>query len=767
MYCIKTFIRPGIEASKNITVTTLYTHSLYACAGGNEAVKEKIKNTNEVIQKVISIAKKLKLPTHQSELERISSALLSGKVQIGFVGLTNAGKSATVSSFIGSPFLPSTLQRQTVGSIRVVHDPTCTHGELFGTRDGLTVSLASGIYSVHSRIEELNTNDHINDIRYSELVLYAPVTLFSELEENFAPEFLDMGGSCENIPSQQAIIAQKTALKSLAAIVLVVSADDVSKTTVTDLVENLKQVHPGLMEKQSRVLVLINKYDMCYDDENKGSWGPDRIQKEMANHIGVPIEQTVCFSAKYALLAQKWLRDPSAVTQRKFFEEYFFLQSTPEKDSIAICSLEKPTQENVKKLAEGLEKFSRFQEVKTKLQWALCVNGREVLLDSAVDNGCAEVSKMEEAISHRIQEIDIRGKENKLEQQKAQTEKVEQFFQSQTLFPKTLTQFFEIQLNALVATLENDINIQSSFKVSHLKKNYDSQQQALKHVLDARKDMLQEGKEQIFKAWKYGILQMKQTLLANLKQLLQHLKEKVASENITDIFNLNGVEPLKLLETISESFESVEQQPDFSQCTAIGDDALKAAIQPCTETRQRRNEQKTTTQRFLIFPTDLGYNEVINYQVTVFEINAENLLRALHQFASFCSDHVRNSLLKVLNDVANKLSQALWDELKQLSEEPITLKEKVLQKSKKEVAELETENKLLGEAKKTLCEPPSPTGKKREFEEEDDDVITPVKKLKKPGECVIIIIGMYARDCMQQHHIYNYHIIMSLLLLFP
>ncbi len=235
---------------------------------------------------------------------------------------------------------------------------------------------------------------------------------------------------------------------------------------------------------------------------------------------------------------------------------------------------------------------------------------------------------------------------------------------------------------------------------------------------------------------------MKQTLLTNLKQLLQHLKEQVASENITDIFNLNRVEPLKLLETISKSFKSVEQ-PDFSQCTAIGDDAIKAVIQPCTETRQR-NEQKTTTQWILIFPTD--YNEVVNYQVTVFEINAKNLQRALHQFASFCSDHVRNSLLKVLNDVAKKLFQALWHELKQLSDKPITLKnkalkdaEKVLQKSKQEVAELEAENKLLGEAKKTLCEPPSPTSKKREFEQEDDDVITPVKKLKKPGECVIII----------------------------
>ncbi len=683
------------------------------------------------------------MTTHQSELERISSALVSGKVQIGFVGLTNAGKSATVNSFIGSPFLPSTLQRQTVSSIRIVHDPTLSRGKLFGTKnssDGSMVSetLASGIDSVRSCIEELNTNDRIKDIRYSELILHAPVKIFSEFE-NFAPEILDMGGSGENIPSHQAIIAGETALKSLAAIVLVVSADDVSKTTVTDLVENLKRVHPGLMEKQSRVLVIINKYDMCYDDENEESWGPDRIQKEMANHIGVPIEQTVFFSAKYALLAQEWLRDPSAVTKKKFLKYFHILQSTPESNSIAIS--ETHTQENVKKLAEGLEKFSRFQEVKTKLQWALCVNGPEILLDSAVDNGCAEVSKMEEPISHRIQEIDIRGKESKLEKQKAQTHKVEQFFQSNTFFPETIAQSFEIQLNALVAAFENDINIKSSFEVAHLKTEYENEQQALEHVRDARENMLQEGQKKVLKAWNEGITQMELTLLKNLKQCLQDLKEKVASENITDIFNLSGVEPRVLLETVSESFESVEQ-PDCSQCTAIGDDAFKAAIQPSTRTRQR-NEQKSKNFLNFIIPDKIEFTKVVDYTVTVFEINTKSLHRALHQFASFCSDHVRNSLLKMLKHVANTLSEALWCELKRLSEEPIKLKNKSLkdaeedlQEFKKEVAELETANKLLRKAKKTLCESPSPTGKKRERDEDDDVVITSVEK---PGECVIII----------------------------
>ncbi len=205
---------------------------------------------------VTTIAKKLEMFTHSQELERISSALTSGKVQIGVVGLTNAGKSTTANSFIGSHFLPSSIQRQTVSSICIVHDPKSPSEELFGRRkssDDL-VSLASGIDSIHSHIEIFNTNDRNNDIRYSELILYANVEIFSEIEETFAPEILDMPGTCDEFSSQQAITVAKTALKSLAAIVLVVSAEDVCKGEVTKLVDGIKTLHPGLMEKQSRVL---------------------------------------------------------------------------------------------------------------------------------------------------------------------------------------------------------------------------------------------------------------------------------------------------------------------------------------------------------------------------------------------------------------------------------------------------------------------------------------------------------------------------------
>ncbi len=50
----------------------------------------------------------------------------------------------------------------------------------------------------------------------------------------------------------------------------------------------------------------------------------------------MPIEQTVCFSATNAQEAQKWQRNPSAVSEDVYDAKYLYfkLQVTPEIDSI-------------------------------------------------------------------------------------------------------------------------------------------------------------------------------------------------------------------------------------------------------------------------------------------------------------------------------------------------------------------------------------------------------------------------------------------------
>ena len=59
-----------------------------------------------------------------------------------------------------------------------------------------------------------------------------------------------------------------------------------------------------MMEKQNRLLILINKYDMCYDG-NQLSWSPAQLKANVAAYLKVSMEQVVLFSAKSALEARK------------------------------------------------------------------------------------------------------------------------------------------------------------------------------------------------------------------------------------------------------------------------------------------------------------------------------------------------------------------------------------------------------------------------------------------------------------------------------
>ena len=672
------------------------------------------------------------MSTHSQELERISSALLSGKVQIGLVGLTNAGKSATANSFIGSPFLPSSFQRQTVSSIRIVHDPASPNGELFGRKkysDGL-VHLASGGKSVKSFLAKLNIEDRKSEIQYTELILHASVAILSEIGQAFAPEILDMPGTSDTFTSQKTTAAAKTALKSLAAIILVVSADDVSKDAVTKLIEDIKTLHPGLMEKQNRIIVLINKYDLCYDG-NKCSWATEKLQVEMAEHIGISTEQTVCFSATYAQEAQKWLRDPSAVTKDMYGKKYYDLRSTPKRDTVG--SLEEYTEENVKKLAEVLEKFSGIQEVKTKLQWALCVNGSEILLESAVDDCRGEISKMKATICQKVKELNIQEKEKSVENQRAQVEKVSQFVQNtcefKTSFPKMVAESFALKLNTVTSKLVNDISTQAFFNSIDLKREHDSEKDVLECVEHTRQTMLKGAEDKVNDTWSVGIAEMKKNLSIEFKSMLKGLQQDLVIQHLTDLLDVNVVDQNKLLDTLV--FPSVKQ-PDFVECTAISDEAIRPAIRLST----RKNMAASKEFRYLIFFSQtIDYANVVNYNETVFEINFESLNTSFKQLALFCSSRVQNSLLKILEDVASKLSQALTCELQKLSKEPIQLKkneleaaEQDLQISKKDVTKLENACRALVDANRKLSGSLYPVGKKRTHEEDSS--------IKKPGECM-------------------------------
>ena len=232
------------------------------------------------------------------QLERIAMVLTSGRVQVGLVGLTNSGKSTTLNALMHLDILPSSFQRQTVSSVCIKHSPNSS-GELYGRRtttDNLAL-LESGVQSIRSFIADLNEQDRTTGVVFAELVLHAPFPCLSRLGEKVELEIFDTPGTSESNSSNVTAV-WSTALNNLAAIILILSADRVFEDPQDTLLEKIRSLHPLMMEKKNRLLILVNKYDICFDG-NKESWSPAELRARVCSYIDVPEEQIVLLSANW------------------------------------------------------------------------------------------------------------------------------------------------------------------------------------------------------------------------------------------------------------------------------------------------------------------------------------------------------------------------------------------------------------------------------------------------------------------------------------
>ena len=672
--------------------------------------EKKVAEAKGAVIAIKPIADGLNETESSKQLERIATVLTSGKVQMGLVGLTNSGKSTTLNALMELDILPSSFQRQTVSSVCIKHSSSSS-GELYGrkaTDDDLAL-LASGVQAIRSFIANLNEHDRKDSIVYSELVLHTPFPCLSRTE-SIELEIYDTPGTSES-SSRNVASAWNTALNDLAAIVLILSADRVFEVSQDALLEKIRSLHPYMMEKQNRLLVLINKYDMCFDG-NQESWSPAQLKANVAIYLEVPTEQVVLFSAKSALEARKWKQNPSAVDEDKYGEVYYKLRRTPEKE--AVASLKAFTPENVKKLAEVLESFSRIRDVESKLLWKLCVNGRQILLESAVDDSLREIAKLKSAVKEKIKAVGVEAKKVSVAQQEELIGKVKQQLENNCKrkidesLPSLTLSAFEVQLSAIISTLENQLVSTASGRMARLQGQFDDKNRIIQLVLGVRNGMIQFGRDKVSQTWDAGINQMKVQLTAQLRQLLQELKQDIVTAQLTNHLNFESVDPGRLAERLS--FPPVNQ-PAFEQFVGTNAAAMNALVLPRSVTRTRIEYRRETVGRdFWGNKKKKNLPHSVQYQATIFEANITDLSGAFEQLASFCATHVRSSLVAILRDQATKLSQILWSNLQELSKQPLSMLESELQAKKKElslgdekVTALETKSQELDQAESVLC----------------------------------------------------------------
>ena len=653
---------------------------------GDQATKERLQETNQIISSIISIASKLHFSRSSQELQRISSDITSCRVQMGLLGLTNSGKSTTLNSLIGQKFLPVAYHRQTVASVRIVHDPKYPQGKLVQKdmqKDALICS--EGVRDIETHIKALDDDFRDNSTVDSEVILHVPFHFLRE--KAMTLEIFDTPGTGEDNFSNASIIVN-TVMNNFAAIVLTIAADDVSKKEVTDLTKKIRSVHPYLMEARSRLLVLINKYDLCFKPNQKGCLTPDELKAKVAKEIEVPKEQIILFSAESALEARKWKHDPSSVDDLTYTEVYCKLCRSPEKEAVRPLKefTAQSNYENVRKMADVLERFSGIQEVESKLFWKLCINGQEILLQSAVDDSIREVNKLKSATDEKISGIHL----------------IEGHCSIIRGLLTTVLNELEDQLALKRSNLEHSVNEAVISRMGYFQRKSERKNEITQQILSARNGIKEIGKEKLAEAWRESIEIIKSKLPEVLMQLLQKLE---IPDNFSKFLDFKSINVSSLVDTLS--FPEVHQ-PTLDQLPdiMIRDSAIQTHILSHTKTRP-----KIVHVKMRVGKTWLGkaikkkLPQTVNENYTEFSVKIDDCRSAFKRFASHLATHIRTSFEQILREMCDVLSQSLLDlyeqEIDKMKQE-LKLNVTNLSDMTREVADLKAIHSELEEAELKL-----------------------------------------------------------------
>ena len=658
---------------------------------------------NQIITAVKMVADELEANESAERLQQISSALsnLSCSVKVGVFGLTNSGKSCTMNALLGQNFLPMSAQRESVCPVCVQHDPEAP-GTLFGRSkadDSLNPLALLGSESIRPSIKELNSEDYIRgDTQYAELVLRAPVLcLRGKALTNY--EIYDTPGVSGEENSIASALA-KYALEESDAIVLVISFDSAGFKTLTDFVEQIKRVHPNIMEQKNRMLVLINKYDLYFEGNDLAtySWDPETIKEIIARQIAVPTQQIHYFSAKLALKARLWKLDPSIASEYVYQMLYAYLCNTPVGKDIG--SLKECTPENVLKLADICERFSRIHEVEDKLCETLFSSSLNILLKSSVDDSYGEINKLEHATHKKIENL-----KKEVDKMNSLIQQISDFidchcrkFISSSL--DNLHQSYRENLKTNAEMLREKIIAESHRVALSISKQFETEEELKTCVVAVRNKVIDFSHAEIRNLWNNSIQRLKSKLQLQLNSLLSKLKQDVDNAYLNDHLSFECVVPDSLVERLSFP-------PAKEFVSSISDADVGAFILPCNISRQRSEIREKTylgSHRYYFFgPRDetvVPHTVLVDYKATVYEINVENYRRVFETFASKCADFITNDL--DTEKQKSMLSKIFLKELQKISKVSLTTLTKSLDSKQEQQQDYEKKIMFLVDKRQEL-----------------------------------------------------------------
>lgn len=356
-------------------------------------------------------------------LKRIKNRFELGKLKAGVVGLTNSGKSTFLNALLGKKYLPTSVQSQTAKKVSIIHTPN-SPGELWVSkqREDAPVHIASDCESIQAQLLEMNTKVRHGDSEpLLNLMLHAPILFLAQVDE-IELELSDTPGMYE-AAAGNTTIDSNVAIEEMSAFILILNLQFLKTESEANIIKSLIKSHPNLFSKLSRIIILVNAYDVAFLDDNKDTLKPFQIPSYVADYlqnpeiIGINItsDQVFPFSAKWALNARMWLADPSGFLKMEnaklLYDEAIVLAQRANNFESDWEPFEKVTPIDIENISAYLLEFSRMPEIEERLKSMLYENGPSILMEATVDDSIAQILSIVKVIESKVEQQNLEHKQ--------------------------------------------------------------------------------------------------------------------------------------------------------------------------------------------------------------------------------------------------------------------------------------------------------------------------------------------------------------------
>ena len=606
-------------------------------------------NTEDTVQQAIAaievLANEMGRQDITEKLGEIADRMNSSSaLKMGVIGTTNSGKTTTLNALLGKNLLPASFKPHTASLVCIKHDAELPAAVLYGLNPSINEpeKLDLEEHEICGFIEEEYIKQRSSSgspPSFTSFELHVPIP-FLEGNKKVGLEIYDTPGTSE--AGNNAIYTEiaEHAREKLDGIILILAADSAYLKSSTTLLQSLTDKYPLLMNrKEKRILLLVNKYDLMYDDRNP-SLSDERQQlveeinvsaEDQPERINVAPEDIEFFSSKLGLQAKIFKNDPNSVNKDCFDQARALLLSLPLKERARpICF---STDGSVKKLGEVLECSSRIGVVETLLKHS-CIHYRSsILMKKAIDETQCQVRVLRD---HAEQEI------KKLSVQKTRYEMISQ--QLLERFPEEvngeLSTLLSIHVSSFITAMDSSSNTQLGMLIG----TNDSRDFVSQFIDIVRTFLISVAKLKLSDSFWRAIneLQASFSILfgQSLDQLTEDLSIKVEGGNTIEI----------ALETL-EKFQHPTFDPDIEGHKSIDTGTLHSYIIEDTETRKRN------VRKYIKVPGKVPFTEkeiktlvTEAYPVTVYKLSINDLNASLQQFSKYCGDFLREKIEAVVNE---------------------------------------------------------------------------------------------------------------------